>query len=48
MTTFWWLLLMAVIGWYSTVTVYVAVRGFLDVRHMLHALEPRDDRPPGR
>ena len=41
---FWWLLLMAVIVWYSTVTVYVAIRGSLDVKHMLQALEQRDDR----
>lgn len=42
MITFWWLLMMAVMVWYSTVTVYVAVRGSLDVKHMLQALHDRD------
>ena len=28
----------AVLVWYSTVTVYVAVRGTLDIRHMLRRL----------
>jgi hypothetical protein len=41
--TFWWLLMMAVMVWYSTVTVYVAVRGSIDVKHMLQALQERDD-----
>ena len=36
---FWGLLLLAVLAWYSTVTVYVAVRGFLDIKHMLRRLE---------
>jgi hypothetical protein len=35
---FWWLMAMAVLVWYSTVTVYVAVRGTLDIRHMLRRL----------
>jgi hypothetical protein len=41
MTTFWWLLMMAVMLWYSTVTVYVAIRGSVDVKHMLRALEEK-------
>jgi hypothetical protein len=36
---FWWLLTMAAVVWYSTVTVYVAFRGALDIRHMLQRLE---------
>ena len=45
MITFWWLLMMAVMAWYSTVTVYVAIRGTIDVKHMLDALEQRrEDR----
>ena len=48
MITFWWLLMMAVMVWYSTVTVYVAIRGSVDVKHMLRALEEkRDGKPPG-
>ena len=41
MITFWWLLMMAVMVWYSTVTVYVAIRGSIDVKHMLDALEEK-------
>ncbi len=40
---FWWLLTVAVLIWYSTITVYVAVRGALDIKHMLKRLgEARD------
>ena len=31
----WGLLTLAVIVWYSTVTVYVGIRGALDIKHML-------------
>jgi len=41
MIRFWWLLLMCVIVWYSTVTIYVAIRGALDVKNMLRRLEAR-------
>ena len=37
--TFWWLLTMAAVGWYLSVTVYVAVRGAWDIRRMLRRLE---------
>jgi hypothetical protein len=35
---FWWLLTMACVVWYSTVTVYVAVKGLKDIRSMLRRL----------
>jgi hypothetical protein len=35
---FWWLLTMACVVWYSTITVYVAVRGAVDIRDMLSHL----------
>ena len=35
---FWALLTAACVVWYSTVTIYVAIRGALDIRHMLAAL----------
>jgi hypothetical protein len=38
MTTFWWLITIGAIAWYSTVTIYVAVRGALDIRAMLRRL----------
>jgi hypothetical protein len=40
---FWWLLTMACVVWYSTITVYVAVRGAMDIKEMLKRLaEGRD------
>ena len=35
---FWWLLAMACVVWYSTITVYVAIKGFSDIKHMLARL----------
>lgn len=45
---FWWLLSMACLVWYSTITVYVAVRGCLEIRKMLARLkqdQPTEDQP---
>jgi hypothetical protein len=42
--TFWWLLTMAAVGWYVTVTLYVGVRGALDIRQMLRRLEAEHGR----
>jgi len=36
---FWWLTTLAVLVWYSTVTIYVAVNGTLDIRQMLRRLK---------
>ena len=38
MKTFWWLLTMACLVWYSTVTVYVAFKGAGDIKGMLARL----------
>jgi hypothetical protein len=35
---FWWLMSMACIVWYSTITVYVAIKGFADIKQMLARL----------
>lgn len=35
----WFLLMLACLVWYSTITVYVAIRGALDIRSMLRRLE---------
>ena len=45
---FWYLLTAAVMVWYSTVTVCVAVRGALDIKQMLARLEKKaeDAQPP--
>lgn len=35
---FWWLMTAACVIWYSTITVYVAVRGVKDIKGMLRRL----------
>ena len=35
---FWWLVVMACLLWYSTITVYVAIKGGYDIVHMLRRL----------
>ena len=45
---FWWLVMLAVMVWYSTVTIYVALKGTLDIRQMLRRLkegEKEKDKP---
>jgi len=44
---FWGLLTLAVLVWYSTITVYVGVRGVVDIRHMLRNLKKNRDEPGG-
>ena len=41
---FWGILTLAVLVWYSTITIYVAIRGAFDIRHMLRKL--KDDHEP--
>lgn len=50
---FWAFLTLSVLVWYSSVTIYVAIRGTLDIKHMLRSLadqqgtgEPRDTPGP--
>ena len=38
----WWLLTMACVAWYCTITFYVAIRGLADIKQMLTRL---DDKP---
>ncbi len=35
---FWWVLTAACVVWYSTITIYVAVKGVGDIRGMLRRL----------
>lgn len=42
---FWGLLTLAVLVWYSSVTVYVAIRGTVDIKHMLRKLSGQQDHP---
>jgi hypothetical protein len=37
-STLWWLVTIACLLWYSTITVYVAIRGALDIKHMFGRL----------
>jgi hypothetical protein len=36
---FWWLLSISCVVWYTTITIYVAVKGYSDIRNMLRRLE---------
>ena len=35
---FWWALTMVCVIWYSTITVYVAIKGARDIKNMLARL----------
>jgi hypothetical protein len=37
----WWLLTMACVAWYSTITIYVGIKGMADIRQMLGRLAAR-------
>ena len=39
---FWGLLTLAVLAWYSTITLYVGIRGAFDIRNLLRKL--KDDQ----
>ncbi len=43
MKIFWAILTFACVAWYLVVTVYVALRGFGDIKSMLQNLKDRDD-----
>jgi hypothetical protein len=36
---FWWLVTMTCVVWYLTITVYVAIKGGADIKHMLARLD---------
>ena len=36
---FWWLLTAACVTWYSTITIYVAIKGAKDIKNMLARLD---------
>ncbi len=42
---FWGLLTLAVLVWYSTITVYVGIRGAADIKHMLRTLKENHPKP---
>ena len=39
----WGMLTLAVLVWYSTITVYVSIRGAFDIKHMLAKLRKDHD-----
>ena len=43
MKYFWLIMLVAVLVWYTFVTLYVAVKGATDIREMLESLGKRKD-----
>lgn len=38
---FWFFLTLAALAWYSSVTIYVAIRGVTDIREMIARLKQR-------
>jgi len=42
---FWWLITAACVVWYSTITVYVAVKGVRDIQRMLKRLAEKQPQP---
>ena len=44
----WFLLTWACVVWYSTITIYVAIKGSIDIRQMLRRLQREHDKdhPP--
>lgn len=46
---FWGAITLACLTWYSTITIYVAIKGAADIRNMLRKLsdgEPHSQEPP--
>ena len=42
MITFWFILTAAALLWYSSVTIYVSIKGARDIRETLSRLKNRD------
>ena len=40
---FWGLVTLAVLVWYSTITIYVGIRGVIDIKNMLANLRKNHD-----
>lgn len=36
---FWWILTAACVVWYSTITIYVSIKGVADIKNMLARLD---------
>lgn len=44
----WWGMTIACIVWYSTITIYIAIRGGFDIRIMLRKLAQQQGDEEGR
>ncbi len=42
---FWGAITIACLAWYSTITIYIAIKGVGDIRSMLHRLSGPKDTP---
>ena len=42
---FWWTMTAACVVWYSTITVYVAIKGVSDIKNMLKKLSDKQNGP---
>jgi hypothetical protein len=42
---FWFLLTMVCVAWYSTITIYVAIKGATDIKQMLKRLSDSANDP---
>ncbi len=40
---FWWIATMACVAWYASITIYVAIRGAMDIKGMLQRLKAAAD-----
>ena len=41
---FWWLLTATAVIWYLTITIYVSIRGLVDIRDMLRDITTRQTK----
>ena len=44
---FWFALIIAVVVWYSTITLWVAIKGALDIREMVARLDEEQSEARG-
>ena len=40
---FWWIITMACLIWYSTIAIYVAIKGIADIKNMLSRLSAKQE-----
>ncbi|MBI3882135.1 MAG: hypothetical protein HY301_19005 [Verrucomicrobia bacterium] len=45
--SFWFWLVWACVIWYSTITIYVSVKGAFDIKQMLRDLKERGEKQDG-